>query len=84
VYQALGEYDKARELLEQALESNLTHFGASHPTVAISQSNLASVYKDLGEYDKARGLWQKAYATFREKLGEEHPYTQKVKGFLGL
>jgi len=52
VYQDLGEYEKAHDLLEEALQSALENFGNKHPTVAVMQSNLATVYRDLGEYEK--------------------------------
>ncbi|NQU68413.1 MAG: tetratricopeptide repeat protein, partial [Candidatus Marinimicrobia bacterium] len=50
VYQDLGDYEKARDLLETALKSDLKNFGDKHPTIATYQSNLAGVYKDLGDY----------------------------------
>jgi len=82
VYSDLGEYEKARDLLEAALKSALENFGERHPTVAVSQSNLANVYSDLGEYEKARDLWMKAYEIFARVLGEQHPHTKTVKSFL--
>ncbi|MBK8501041.1 MAG: tetratricopeptide repeat protein [Saprospiraceae bacterium] len=60
VYQDLGDYEKARDLLEGALKSALQNFGELHPNVAISQSNLAVVYQDLGDYEKARDLLEGA------------------------
>ncbi len=81
-YSDLGEYEKARDLLETALKSALENFGAKHPNVAVSQSNLANVYRNLGEYEKARDLWLSAYTIFLKTLGENHPNTKTVKEFL--
>jgi len=82
VYRNLGEYEKARDLLESALQSDLDNFGSDHPTVAVRHSNLANVYSDLGEYEKARDLWTGAEKIFIDSLGESHPYTLTVRRFL--
>jgi len=79
VYEDLGEYEKACELLEAALKSDMENFGDEHPTVATRQSNLAFVYQDLGEYKKARELWVKAHDIFFTVFGAAHPHTKFVK-----
>ncbi|MCD4650606.1 MAG: tetratricopeptide repeat protein [Candidatus Cloacimonetes bacterium] len=68
-----GNYLIARDLLETALQSDMENFGEKHPTVAVSQSNLATVYKNLGEYDKARELLEVALKSDLENFGEKHP-----------
>ena len=73
VYQNLGEYEKARDLLEKALKSDIENFGEKHPNVASKQSNLALVYKDLGEYKKAYDLLENALKSDIENFGEKHP-----------
>lgn len=73
VYKAFGDYDEARELLEQALESALAHFGANHQKVAIRQSNLGIIYKNLGDYDKAIELLDAALENALSNLGSKHP-----------
>jgi tetratricopeptide (TPR) repeat protein len=82
VYSDLGEYEKARDLLETALKSAKANFGENHPKVAVRQSNLAKVYSDLGKYEKARDLWKSAYDIFKVSLGSDHPYTKSVAGFI--
>jgi FimV-like protein len=72
-YEDLGDYDKARDLLEQALESALENFGDKHPSVAAIQSNLANVYRELGDYEKARYLLEQALASAKENFGDKHP-----------
>lgn len=69
----LGDYNKARDLLEAALKSGLANFGEKHPTVAVRQSNLANVYLDLGEYEKARDLLEAAFKSDLANFGEKHP-----------
>ena len=55
-------YDKAVELLEIALNIDLSVFGEAHPKVAIRRSNLADVLDKLGEYERAIELFNKALA----------------------
>ncbi len=69
----LGDYEKARDLLEQALESELKNFGPDQPNVAIGQLNLANVYKDLGDYEKARDLLKQALESVLKNFGPDHP-----------
>jgi len=72
-YTALGRYVEARDLLEAALASALINFGAEHPNVAVSQSNLANVYSNLGQYERARDLLEAALASDLKNFGAEHP-----------
>ena len=73
VYQNLGNYTRARELLEAALQSDIANFGEQHPNVAVGQSNLANVYGDLGNYEKARDLLESALQSDVANFGEQHP-----------
>ena len=49
VLQALGELAAARQLLEQALASDLKTYGEDHPKVARVRHNLDLVRQALGE-----------------------------------
>jgi tetratricopeptide (TPR) repeat protein len=69
----ISHYEKAKDLLEKALESDLKNFGEQHPTVAIYRSNLATVYSDLGGYEKARDLLETALQNSLKNFGEQHP-----------
>ena len=82
VYQDLGDYEQARDLLKRALQSDINNFGEDHPSTAIRRSNLATVYQDLGDYEQARELFQMAFNSFKLLLGVDHPYTQTVKRLL--
>ncbi len=73
VYQDLGDLQKAKELLEKALENGIINFGDKHPTVAIRQSNLATVYQDLGNLQKAKELLEKALENDIINFGDKHP-----------
>lgn len=73
VYSDLGENEKSRDLLEQALKLGLANFGENHPNVAISRSNLGTVYSDMGEYEKALDLLKQALKSDLTNFGENHP-----------
>ncbi len=73
VYKDLGEFERARELFEAALKSDLENFGEKHPEIAVDQSNLAHVYRDLGEFEEARDLLETALQSDIENFGEKHP-----------
>jgi tetratricopeptide (TPR) repeat protein len=82
VYQDLGDYEKARDLLEKALKSDLKNFGELHPNVAIRKWNLGTVYIQLNDKRKAKELIGQAYDIFLKKLGREHPHTVNCKQWL--
>ncbi len=69
----LGEYERARDLLELAMSSDMKNFGADHPRVAVSQSNLATVYYSLGQYYRARDLLELAMSSDMKNFGADHP-----------
>lgn len=82
VYKALGRFDEAARLLEQALKSAMNNFGELHPTVAVRQVNLAVVYYSLGRRDDTKRLLDRALSTFTSSLGENHPKTKTVLNLL--
>lgn len=73
VYRNLGEYARARDLLEKALSSDEKNFGLDHENVAVIQSNLAIVYRKQGEYDRARDLLEKVLFSDEKNFGPDHP-----------
>ena len=64
LFQSVGEYDKAKEYLEQTL-SIIIQIGDKEGE-ASSYGNLGAVFLSLGEYDKAKGYLEKALATQTE------------------
>jgi tetratricopeptide (TPR) repeat protein len=75
VLKDLGDYERAKELLQKALRSDEANFGENHPTTAIRYSNLALVFQDLGDYEQAKELLQKAVRSDEANFGENHPTT---------
>ena len=73
VYRRLGAYDRAQHLLEQALASGRTAFGAEHVRVARTLDYLGVVLADRGDYAAAGRTLETALEMRRRLLGPEHP-----------
>jgi tetratricopeptide (TPR) repeat protein len=82
IYQDLGRYEAAAELMQQALDSSLANFGEKHSNTAVIRSNLAGIYKQQGKIPEAKLLSQQAYDTYLALLGSDHPSTQNEKARL--
>ncbi len=72
-YQALGRYSDARRALSEALASDEKTFEPGHPSIAIRQSNLATVLQDLGQLEEARDLLRRALASVEKTFEPGHP-----------
>ena len=48
-------------------------YGADHPKVATSLSNLALLYKIQGRYDEAESLYQRSLQIYEQIYGPDHP-----------
>lgn len=81
---ALGDYNKAIEYYEQALDSYLKTYGEDHPDVAISRNNLGATWDALGEYEKAIGHYEQALASDLKTYGEDHPDVAIDRNNLGM
>jgi eukaryotic-like serine/threonine-protein kinase len=72
-YRRLAAYDKAEQLLEQALASGRRAFGAEHAQIAQTLDYLGVVLADKGEYRAAGQRLEEALAMRRKVLGPQHP-----------
>ena len=68
-----GNYDKAIEYYENALQSDLENFGEDHPNVATYRNNLGATWKAKGKYDKAIEYYEMALKSDLNNFGENHP-----------
>jgi eukaryotic-like serine/threonine-protein kinase len=71
-YRRLGAYDKAQSLLEQALASGRSVYGAEHVRVAQTLHDLGVVLADIGDYDGAGRMLGQALPRRRKLLGTAH------------
>ena len=72
-WNAKGNYDKAIEYYEKALESGLKAYGEDHPDIATYLNNLGAAWKAKGEYVKAIEYCEKALKSDLKTFGENHP-----------
>ncbi|MDQ6893871.1 MAG: serine/threonine-protein kinase [Acidobacteriota bacterium] len=72
VYQRVGEPDKARPLLEEALAIRRRVFGPEHELVAESLNNLGVLLRQKNEPAAAEPMLRQALAMRRRVLGPEH------------
>ena len=72
-YRRMGAFDKAQQLLEQALAGGQRAFGADDARVAQTIDYLGVVLADKGDYTGAAQWLEQALGTRRRLLGAEHP-----------
>ncbi|MCJ1265678.1 hypothetical protein MMC22_005558 [Lobaria immixta] len=70
-----GQWDKAEELLLQAVGMRKTVFGSEHPSSLNSMAGLASTYRNQGRWDEAEKLEVQVMETRLKVLKAEHPAT---------
>jgi tetratricopeptide (TPR) repeat protein len=67
-----GDYEKAIEYHEKALEIEQKTLPENHPSLATSYNNIGSVYDNMGEYSKALSYYEKALEIRQKTLPENH------------
>ena len=82
-YNAMGNYDKALEYFEKALEIRESKLGKDHPSTASTYNNIGEVYRAKGDYDKALEYYGKAMEIKESKLGKDHPVTAATYNNIG-
>ena len=82
-YRRLAAFDKAQQLLEQALASGRQVFGHEHVQVAQALNYLGVVLADKGDYRGAGQRLEEALAMRRKLLGSQHPQVAVTLAELG-
>jgi tetratricopeptide (TPR) repeat protein len=72
VYMGLGEFSKARPVLQDAYDLRRAELGDGHPAVADSMDILGSAQMLNGEYSIALDLLQRAAAVYEDTVGLDH------------
>ena len=72
VLHALGDYEEAERMLEQALAIRAKAAGPEHPIDGASLSTLAAVLKAQGKYVEAEALARRALVLREKVLGVDH------------
>jgi tetratricopeptide (TPR) repeat protein len=71
----LGDYAKARSVIEDLVARRRRILGEDHPDTLQSANNLANTLHAMGDYAEARRMQEEVLARRRRVLGEDHPGT---------
>jgi serine/threonine-protein kinase len=78
IYRELGVYDRARPLIERALDVRRARFGAEDPQTAAAMAELGRLWLDMGLPEKAEQLQRDTLALRRRLLGPNDPDVGKT------
>lgn len=81
-YFYLGNYSKARGLLEDALVKYQKYYGVSHTNTAQIMTYLSIVYRNMEEYSNARRILHNAYNIYKQNHGKSNLDTIWVSVYL--
>ncbi|KAL3456702.1 hypothetical protein BJX64DRAFT_270145 [Aspergillus heterothallicus] len=76
-YAILGQYGKAAEMHDRALELRIREYGPNHHLTIASQDLLAVDFRHLGQVERALELQEDAVNKARSSLGESHETTTR-------
>jgi tetratricopeptide (TPR) repeat protein len=83
VYMNIGLLDRAKPMLESALDRRRELFGESDPEAASTQAHLAEVLRQGADYDAAEMQFRAALASLRRALGDDDAAVADTLGGLG-
>ena len=83
-YAAIGNFQVAEFMHEDALSFFTHRYGDRNIRVAIQQNNLARLYDVYKDYEKAEAYYLKAADTIRYLSGPENPIHQSIQSNIGL
>ncbi|MGE0884382.1 MAG: tetratricopeptide repeat protein [Blastocatellales bacterium] len=72
LYQRIGVYDRAQQLMEESLKLRRRTFGAEHVDVATSLHHLAALAYERSDYATSESTFREALEMRRKLLGKEH------------
>ncbi|HYJ46333.1 MAG TPA: tetratricopeptide repeat protein, partial [Pyrinomonadaceae bacterium] len=78
LYSDKGNYARAGQLFQRALDIDKQALGLEHPQTADALQGLGVAYNRTGEYGKAEELLQQALTLSEQTLGPEHPTVEAV------
>ena len=79
LYQVLGKYDLAEDLLLQSLKIRKQALGSEHPDTAMILSILAVLYHVQERYGEAQPLYQRVLSICENEFGATHPLTNSIR-----
>lgn len=73
------QFDRAEELLRQAVQLRRDTLPPNHPWIAIAESALGECLHDRGNIEEARRLLTLSYQSLRASQGEDNPRTTEAR-----
>ncbi len=74
-----GEYEKALDYLNKALEIRTKTLNPNHPDIRSSYYQIGAVYSEMGEFDKALEYFNNSLRIAEKTLGRDHQITLQIK-----
>lgn len=71
-YGELGEYEKAKNLLEQSLVIYQRDFPPNHNETAWAIAYLGDIYRIMGNFEKGQSLLEPSLTRYRQHFSEGH------------
>ena len=83
-YEALGDYEEAKEHADRALQLRTWHLGADDSNTIRAEVLSASILIRQGDYQASRGQLEALLPRVRRELGPEDPVTLTVMHYLAV
>ncbi len=83
LHESRGEYERALEFQQRALQLKIRGYGDAHPKTAESLNDIGVLLTRLDRYDEARELLERALELQLSTLGEQHPRVAVTLNNLG-
>jgi tetratricopeptide (TPR) repeat protein len=76
-------HEDAEEHMRIALQLRTAAFGADHPSLNSTWTNLGRLYASQGRYDEALAAFERAHALTEQEYGMQHPQVARTLDNLG-
>ena len=76
--QRIGEHERARAVLEEAIASGRDVLGPTHPRIGAMLSNLGGVHVRTGDDERATARFKEALGIYEAAYGLDHPRVAAV------
>jgi len=79
-----GNFEKAAQLIEQALDIYKKHYSRSYTDIALALGYLGNIYRSSGDHEKAKNLLEQAITLHTKYFSENHNDFALTLGYLGI
>lgn len=82
-YYHMGNYSKAKEILEPILINAERNYSENYETIAKASYYLGDVYRELGDHEKAKELFNTSLLVYKKHFPENYVKAMRVMAGLG-